>query len=225
MEAVIAIMIIIFLLAVVGLTLSIEMRSRPSDGRNSANDDLSPLGSFHNPIERSVKRNTEQMATLFDNDIAVDLHLTFQEGIFGVTTCFSHSRLKRTSTETLMPQTETTKLTVPAGVGQGTRLRIVNKGDESVSGATGDLYIYLNMPYEYKGLQRKENDILSTLRLTAEQASQGGEFSILAVDGKEKVVMVPRGTLCREEIRLAGAGIPALGNPKKQGSHIVCVEF
>lgn len=229
MITIITIIFIIVALAV--LTLTVELRGSNSDRLEQAwhRDTYSRESAQQNgtlEMKRyGTRRNTEPETGLGENDIAVDLALTFHEGIFGVITTLEYSRLKRSPDGTLMATADTLKLTVPAGVVQNTRLRVNGKGNDSISGATGDIYIYLQMPYEYKGLKRRENNILSTLQLTAEQAEQGGEFSILAVDGKEMTITVPRGIRRNEDVRLVEGGVPVLGQPQKRGLHIVSVDF
>ncbi|NJM96194.1 MAG: molecular chaperone DnaJ [Phormidesmis sp. RL_2_1] len=115
------------------------------------------------------------------------------------------------------------KITVPAGVENGTRLRVSGEGDAGKrNGQPGDLYVYLvvNDDLQFK---RDGINILSELKVSYLQAILGCELDIETVDGKV-AMQVPAGTQPNTVLSLEGRGVPRLGNPVSRGKHLITVK-
>ena len=101
------------------------------------------------------------------------------------------------------------KVKIPAGVEDGTRLRISGSGDAgSNGGPVGDLYIYLYVS-PHKTFVRRGNDLNMVVDIPFSKAVLGGEVDIIGMDGKLKL-KIPEGTQSGTSLRLRDKGIPSL---------------
>jgi molecular chaperone DnaJ len=108
--------------------------------------------------------------------------------------------------------TEERKLSVniPAGIEDGTRIRLANEGEAGVRGGpSGDLYIFLSIkPHEF--FQRDGADIFCRVPISLTTAALGGEFQVPTIDGGKTRVRVPDGSQTGKQFRLKGKGMPVL---------------
>jgi len=115
------------------------------------------------------------------------------------------------------------KITVPAGVENGTRLRVSNEGDAGKrNGPAGDLYVYLVVNDDPK-FKRDGINIMSDLKVSYLQAILGCDLEVETVDGKV-AMQVPAGTQPNTVLSLDGRGVPRLGNPVSRGKHLITVK-
>src|SRR5437868_8888696 len=104
----------------------------------------------------------------------------------------------------------TLSVNIPAGVEDGTRIRLAGEGEAGVRGGpTGDLYIFLEVaPHEF--FQRDGADLHCRVPISMSSAALGGEFEVPAIDGSKVRVKVPAGTQTGRRFRLATKGMPVL---------------
>jgi molecular chaperone DnaJ len=115
------------------------------------------------------------------------------------------------------------KINIPAGVDNGTRLRVSGEGDAGQRGGlSGDLYVYLFVNEDAE-FQRDGINILSDLKISYLQAILGCRLEINTVDGPVELV-IPPGTQPGTELTLEGRGVPRLGNPVSRGDHIITAQ-
>ncbi|MEL6382249.1 MAG: molecular chaperone DnaJ, partial [Cyanobacteria bacterium J06626_18] len=115
------------------------------------------------------------------------------------------------------------KITIPAGVDNGTRLRVSGEGDTGKrSGPAGDLYVYLFVE-EDAHFRRDGINILSDLKITYLQAILGATIEVDTVDGEVKME-IPAGTQPSTVLTLENRGVPKLGNPVSRGDHLITVQ-
>lgn len=120
-------------------------------------------------------------------------------------------------------ETKKLKITVPAGVDNGTRLRVSNEGDAGLRGGpAGDLYVYLFVS-EDPAFKRDGINILSDLRVSYLQAILGCKLNVETVDGPVEVE-IPAGTQPGTVLTLEDRGVPKLGNPVSRGDHLITVQ-
>ncbi|MEZ5839747.1 MAG: molecular chaperone DnaJ [Hyphomicrobiales bacterium] len=107
-------------------------------------------------------------------------------------------------------QERTLSVNIPAGVEDGTRIRLSGEGEAGVRGGpAGDLYIFLSLkPHEF--FQRDGADIFCRVPLSMTQAALGGQFEVPTLDGEKQRVKVPEGTQTGKQFRLKGKGMPVL---------------
>lgn len=114
------------------------------------------------------------------------------------------------------------KITIPAGVDTGTRLRVSSEGDAGQRGGpSGDLYVYLFVDEDAE-FKRDGNNILSTLKISYLQAILGCRLMVSTVDGEEELT-IPPGTQPGTILTLESHGVPRVGNPVARGDHLITV--
>ena len=99
---------------------------------------------------------------------------------------------------------------VPAGVEDGTRIRLSGEGEAGLRGGpSGDLYIFLSVkPHQF--FQRDGADLYCRVPISMVQAALGGEFAVPTVDGGEAKVKIPEGTQSGKQFRIKDKGMPVL---------------
>jgi len=118
--------------------------------------------------------------------------------------------------------TKKLKITIPAGVDTGTRLRVANEGDAGQKGGPpGDLYVYLFVR-EDSEFRRDGINILSEVKISYLQAILGCRLLVKTVDGEEELT-IPAGTQPNTVLTLENRGVPRLGNPVSRGDHRITV--
>lgn len=118
--------------------------------------------------------------------------------------------------------TKKLKINVPAGVDNGTRLRVANEGDAGKrSGPPGDLYVFLSVAPDPK-FKRDGINILSEVKISYLQAILGCIFEVETVDGPTRLT-IPAGTQPGTVLTLENKGVPKLGNPVSRGDHLITV--
>jgi molecular chaperone DnaJ len=104
----------------------------------------------------------------------------------------------------------TLSVNIPAGVEDGTRIRLANEGEAGTRGGpSGDLYIFLSIqPHPF--FQRDGADLHCRVPISMVTAALGGEFTVPTIDGSRTKVTVPEGTQTGRQVRLNGKGMPVL---------------
>lgn len=108
------------------------------------------------------------------------------------------------------PETTPTTVTIPAGVGDQTVMRLTGHGE--ISDIPGDAYVEITV--KPHGLFARDGDDLKfNIPITYATAALGGEINIPTLSGLEKAAVTP-GSRDGTEIRLAGKGLrcPQTGN-------------
>lgn len=107
-------------------------------------------------------------------------------------------------------QEKTLSVNVPAGIEDGTRIRLAGEGEAGVRGGPrGDLYIFLSIrPHEF--FQRDGADIFCRVPISMTTAALGGQFEVGTVDGGKTRVKVPEGTQNGKQFRLRSKGMPVM---------------
>jgi molecular chaperone DnaJ len=104
----------------------------------------------------------------------------------------------------------TLSVNIPAGVEDGTRIRLAGEGEAGVRGGPpGDLYIFLSIG-AHAFFQREGADLHCRVPVSMVTAALGGEFEVPTIDGGKTKVKVPEGTQSGRRFRLAGKGMPVL---------------
>jgi curved DNA-binding protein len=105
------------------------------------------------------------------------------------------------------------RITIPAGIGNGQKIRLKGYGQPGVNnGPPGDLYITFQID-EDPVFKRLDNDIYTTAGIDLYTAVLGGETTIETLTGKLLLKVAP-GTQPDAKVRLKGKGFPVY---KKDG--------
>jgi molecular chaperone DnaJ len=101
------------------------------------------------------------------------------------------------------------KVNIPAGVDNGTQLRLTQEGQPGHNGGPmGDLYVVLKVA-EHPIFERSEHDLHCTVPVNIAQATLGASIDILTFDGLQ-TVKIPEGSQPDARLRLKGLGVPHL---------------
>lgn len=107
------------------------------------------------------------------------------------------------------PKHRKIRVTIPAGVDSGTRLRVSGEGEGGYRGGpSGDLYVELQVR-DHERFERRDNDLIGELKISYLHAILGGETEVDTVTGKESL-SIPKGSQVGDLIKLSGHGIPTL---------------
>lgn len=99
------------------------------------------------------------------------------------------------------------EVTIPAGVPEGTRLRVTGEGNRGEKGGpAGDLYVFVGIA-EHDFFQRDGDDVHLSIKLPFTQAILGVKIMIPTLTGEAKL-KIPSGTQSGTVFRLSGKGFP-----------------
>jgi molecular chaperone DnaJ len=99
------------------------------------------------------------------------------------------------------------KLKIPAGIGEGSRLRSSRNGEAGIRGGPqGDLYVVIHIK-EHKIFQREGDNLYCEVPIPFSIAALGGEVDVPTLEGRANL-KVPAGTQSSQTFKLRGKGIP-----------------
>jgi len=106
----------------------------------------------------------------------------------------------------------TLSVNIPAGVEDGTRIRLSGEGDAGMRGGpAGDLYIFLSLrPHPI--FQRDGADLFCRVPISMTAAALGGEIEVPTLNGKRVKLKIPEGTQTGKQFRLKDKGMPVLNS-------------
>ena len=111
---------------------------------------------------------------------------------------------------------------IPAGVDDGTRLRLRGEGEAGTQGGpAGDLYVYISVK-PHKTIKRDGINLYIEKHIHVAQALLGCEVEIETLDGPERVT-ISAGIQSGETVTLKGKGVPRLGSKGEKGDLIIIV--
>jgi molecular chaperone DnaJ len=104
----------------------------------------------------------------------------------------------------------TLAVNIPAGVEEGTRIRLTGEGQAALNGGpAGDLYIFLSIA-AHPLFQRDGYNLHCRAPVSFITAALGGAIEIPTCDGGRAQVKIPEGTQTGAQVRLRGKGMPVL---------------
>jgi molecular chaperone DnaJ len=104
---------------------------------------------------------------------------------------------------------KTITVKIPAGVDNGTRIRLAGEGEAGLNGGPpGNLYVLLQVS-PHPIFRRNGDDIVLELSVNIAQAALGDKVTIPTMEGEESV-QIPAGTQTGRIFRLRGRGVPHL---------------
>ena len=114
-------------------------------------------------------------------------------------------------------------VTVPAGVDDGTQIRLAGEGNHGMAGGpAGNLYVVLAVQ-PHAIFQRRDNDIVMELPINIVQAALGAEITVPTLDGDETLV-VPPGTQFGKVLKLKNKGVPHLRRSERRGDQLIAIK-
>lgn len=112
------------------------------------------------------------------------------------------------------------KVKVPAGIDDGTTIRLRERGEAIGDGGRGDLYVHVRVK-AHKKFTREGDIILSEEHVDMVQAALGTEIDVETVDGTVRM-KVPAGTQSGTDFKLSNHGVPHMQRGTR-GPHIVTI--
>jgi len=109
---------------------------------------------------------------------------------------------------------------VPAGVEDGSRLRIEGGGEAGGAGANpGDLYVVVRVA-RHAFFEREESNLFCQISISFSQAALGASIEVPGLDHESEVLKVPPGTQAGAVFRLKGRGIKDLRGHRKGDMYV-----
>lgn len=105
-------------------------------------------------------------------------------------------------------KSRTLDVKIPAGIDDGTRLRLAGQGEAAPNGGTpGDFYLDIHIAPDAR-FERNGADLISHIDIPFTTLALGGEIEVDTIDDKKLSVKVPSGTQVGERLRVRGHGMP-----------------
>jgi molecular chaperone DnaJ len=154
----------------------------------------------------------------------------YQQGFFSISRtcgqCGGAGRIIRDPCETCegrgrVRKEKVLEVKIPAGVENGSRLRIQGEGEAgTLGGPPGDLYVVIFVE-EHPFFQRQGNNIYCQIPIGLTQAVLGADIPVPTLEGEERL-KIPEGTQSGSVFRLRNKGIVSLGE-RGRGDQFVTV--
>lgn len=148
-----------------------------------------------------------QQEAVNGQDTYAEVDISFEEAIGGTERKLS---VKRGDT------TERLTVKIPAGVDNGSKVRVAGKGQPGFGGGkAGDLYLHIRVS-PHPRFWREDADLYVEVPITVYQAILGASIEVPTLKG-ERHIKVPAGTEGGQKFRIGGEGAPVLGKKGKRG--------
>jgi molecular chaperone DnaJ len=125
-------------------------------------------------------------------DLQTEATISFRDSIFG-------------SEINLRLERETITTRVPAGVKDGSKIKLKGRGAPGQAGP-GDLFVIIHVT-KHPVFTRDEENLLMTLPVTFAEAALGADIAVPTLDGEEVKVRLAPGTSNGKVLRVKGRGI------------------
>jgi len=156
--------------------------------------------------------------------------VTFQQGFFSVARTCSRCRgtgkvvesvCKKCRGEGALAITRKLQIKIPAGVDNGSQLRIAGEGEGGVQGGPpGDLYVVLRVR-EHAFFKREGTSLFCEVPVNLVQAALGATLEVPTLEAGKTKVTVPEGTQSGTLLRVRGQGVPHLGARGRGDLHVI----
>ena len=152
---------------------------------------------FGNVKQNHDKEDTREREPIRGENVETEINATIYEAFYGLD--------KKISLRTIEGKMKTFTVTVPQGIRDGEKIRLIGQGKPGVNGAkNGDLLIKINIKDD-KRFKLQGCDIYTDLRITPWEAALGTRVNIQSIDEETKVY-IPQGIQSGEKIRIPGKG-------------------
>lgn len=123
----------------------------------------------------------------------------------------------------LVQKERTLAVKIPAGVEDGTRIRLAGEGDAGQRGGPpGDLYLFLSVK-PHSLFEREGADLFCRAPAPMCKAALGGEMEIPTIDGDRARITIPPGAQTGRRFRLKGKGMTHLRGKERGDLHVEIV--
>jgi molecular chaperone DnaJ len=120
-------------------------------------------------------------------------------------------------------KTKTLDVGIPAGVDEGTRIRLTGEGEAGARSAPpGDLYIFIHLR-DHAIFQRDGTTLFARAPISITTAALGGAIEVPGLDKVKHEIRIPAGIQSGKQIRQRGAGMPVL-NGRGHGDLVIQID-
>ncbi len=158
----------------------------------------------------SQRQGSQSSRKYKGGDYQAELHLTLRQAM-------------QTHQQTLTLDGKNIRITIPAGVAHGQKIKLKGYGQPGVNGGpNGDLYITFTIA-EDKEFKRLGDNIYTEIAIDLYTAVLGGETTIQTLHGPVKMKLKP-GSQPEAKLRLKGKGFPVYKKEGQFGDQIVSLK-
>lgn len=152
---------------------------------------------FGNSKENSTNEHKDMKEQIKGENVETEISATIYEAFYGMD--------KKISLRTVEGKMKNFVVTVPEGIRDGEKIRLIGQGKPGKNGAkNGDLLIKINIKDDRK-FKLKGCDMYTDLLITPWEAALGTRVNINSIDEETKVY-IPQGIQSGEKIRIQGKG-------------------
>ncbi len=153
------------------------------------------FGNSDNIIRKN--ENKTEKAPIKGENIETSIDVDIEEVFYGLD--------KKISLRTVDGKMKVFTVTIPAGLRNGEKIRLLGQGKEGTDGGkNGDLFIKVNIKDNEK-FKLKGNDLYTNLYLTPWEAALGTRTTVYSID-EGTVVYIPEGIETGEVLKISGKG-------------------
>ena len=118
---------------------------------------------------------------------------------------------------------KTLEVRIPAGVDEGTRIRLSGEGEAGARGGpAGDLYIFIHVA-PHALFEREGTTLFARCPVSITTAALGGSIDVPGLDKQRHEIRIPAGIQTGKQLRQRGAGMPVL-NGRGHGDMVVQID-
>lgn len=180
-----------------------NIKSRQQQYRNENKKSNSAFGEVFNMFFGSTenvkpkKSNKTEKTPIKGENIETSIDVDIEEVFYGLD--------KKISLRTVDGKMKIFTVSIPAGIHNGEKIRLLGQGKEGVDGGkNGDLFIKVNIKDNEK-FKLKGNDLYTKLYLTPWEAALGTRTTIYSID-EGTLVYIPEGIESGETLKVSGKG-------------------
>ena len=148
-------------------------------------------------------------------DLYADVRIDFMEAIEGTSKTMN---LKTGGRQ------ESLKVKIPAGVDNGSKVRLAGKGETGAfGGEAGDLFLRIHVE-PHATFWRENNDIFCEVPITFYESALGENIEVSTLEGSLSM-KIPKGTVSGQKFRVKGKGAPILGKKNARGELYIVTQI
>lgn len=164
--------------------------------------------------KETEKRTASNKDSVRGEDIQTEINISIEEGFYGLS--------KKISLRTVEGNMKTFDVSIPAGIRDGEKIRLIGQGKEGINGGRrGDLFIKINIE-DSKIFKLKGYDLCTDLLITPWEAALGTRLQVSSIDDSSQI-FIPKGIQTGEIIKIPGKGYKT--GDGKRGSLIAEVKI
>lgn len=199
-------------------------------GGTSFGFDDSIFGNLFDGLFRGARTGTYARQARQGRDIEYPVEITLEEAYHGTTrtlnlqfeevcpTCHGSGLTRNARCSTcqgagVIPRMNRLEVKIPPGVRNGSRVRFAGKGEPGQGGPNGDLYLITSVK-PHRLFECRGDDLHVEVKVPLTVAVLGGEVQVPTLKGK-LALKIPAETQNGRTFRLAGQGMPHLGNSSR----------